>query len=262
MTKPPRLTYPTGLDDLIPQWQKRRGRLGFATGEALAPLDTDLAALAARQLPAEVPALPLPASGHAIKRHALMTELAGHSELALLNGLLIAHLRKRRQPAHAAALFQRLWAEQGDALRAELSTRWLISSVITFADHGVKESQRRLGQSLNILFSLMKLYEFERLFSGVPPDTAFAPRRGKRPPLPLDMPEFSLATGGLDVNLLAPLWAEALHEPVVGPLACHLLNRLNADSGTLFRRIALMRAAQRPRRKRPAPAEIPSGQQT
>jgi hypothetical protein len=35
---------------------------------------------------------------------------------------------------------------------------------------------------------------------------------------------------------------------VVGPLACHLFDRLNADPGTLFRRIGLMRTAKRARR--------------
>jgi hypothetical protein len=254
---PPRLTYPEGLDALIPVWQKRRGRLGFGEDEALPPLNADLAAMAMQRVPSGIAPLPLPASGHAVKRHALMVELAGQSDLALLNGLLIAHLRKRPQPGHTAALFQRVWAEQGVVLRAELSTRWLISSVITFADHGVSEPQRRLGQSLNILFSLMKLYEFERLFSGTPPDQPFRGSRRIRPPLPLDMPDFSLASGGLDINLLAPIWAEALHEPVAGPLACHLLERLNADPGTLFRRLALMRNAQKTRRHKP---EMPQGQ--
>jgi hypothetical protein len=65
------------------------------------------------------------------------------------------------------------------------------------------------------------------------------------------MPHFNLGTGGLDINLLAPIWAEARTVPVVGPLAGHLLQRLNTDPGNLFRRIGLMRAARPDKGDRP-----------
>jgi hypothetical protein len=126
----------------------------------------------------------------------------------------------------------------------ELPGRWLISSVITFGDHGETEAQRRVGLSINVLFSLMKLYEFERLHSGTDPATPFPLRRIRHRHLPLDMPHFNLGDGGLDINLLAQIWGEAERVPVVGPLACHLLQRLNADSGNLFRRIGMMRAGK------------------
>ena len=124
----------------------------------------------------------------------------------------------------------------------ELPGRWLISSVITFGDHGETEAQRRIGLSLNMLFSLMKLYEFERAFSGSP-----RMRRFRRAPIPgIGACRWACRIrpphGGLDVNVLAPIWKEAQKEPVVGPLACHLLHRLNADPSNLFRRIWLMRA--------------------
>ncbi|MBD3763310.1 MAG: hypothetical protein IE927_00860, partial [Rhodobacterales bacterium] len=179
---------------------------------------------------------------------ALMGELAGGDELQLLHALLIAHLRKRAWPDHAPALFCRLWAEQADHLLNSLDTRWLISAAITFADHGQTERQRRLGQSLNLLFSLMKLYEFERLFSGRDPDRPHGLQGRSRAPLPLGMPSFSLASGGLDINLLAPIWAEAQDEPLMGPLACRLLAALNDDPGTLFARLARMRARAAARR--------------
>jgi hypothetical protein len=88
----------------------------------------------------------------------------------------------------------------------------------------------------------MKLYEFERFHSGCAAETPFPTRRVRRRRLPLGMPHFNLETGGLDINLLAQIWNEARQEPVVGPLACFLLQRLNEDPGTLFRRIGTMRA--------------------
>lgn len=233
-------TYPGAPDSLIDLWNVRRRPLRGARREGLPPLDTDLKALLAAQVP-EGEELPIPASPHAQKRHEIRRELAGRSELAALNCLLIAHLRKTRQPRHAPRLFRRIWEEEAEALLAELPPRWLISSVITFGDHGLNESQRRIGLAMNVLLSLMKLYEFERLSSGLPPDRAFPARRSRNRTLPLDMPGFSLLSGGLDINLLAQIWDMARNEPVAGRIACHLLQMLNEDPRTLFRRLDLMR---------------------
>ena len=248
-------TYPDAPDALIARWQERRGPLDFAPGEALAPLDADLAALTGQPVADPGPDRPRRASGYAVKRHALARELAGQPELVLLHAVLIACLRKHSWPDHAPALFLRLWSEQPDWLMANLSDRWKISAAITFADHGATEAQRRLGQSLNLLFSLMKLYEAERLYSGRSPDQPFGLGRKAEASLPLGMPGFSLGSGGLDYNLLAPIWAEAQVVPVLGPLARHLLERLNGDPGTLFRRLQAMRARRDQRQKGGTPAD-------
>lgn len=237
-------TYTGGAEALIAHWEQRRAPIAQHAGEGFAS-DVDLATLALRPVPDQLPALTKPASDFAKKRRALEQDLAGHSELAVLNALLIAHLRKRSFPDHAPALFCRIWAEQGAALLAELPMRWLISSAITFAAHGPTEADRHVGQSLNILFSLMKLYEFERQFSGVSATEPFKLGQRHKEALPLGMPDFALATGGLDTNLLAPIWQAAQSAPAIGPLACRLLAELNDDPGTLFRRINVMRMVKR-----------------
>lgn len=238
------LTYPGAPDSLIALWMRRRGPVLYGRNESLPPLDIDLKALLAEEVPSDEP-VPRRPSHYMRKLLHLRQELAGKSELAALNADLIVHLRRSTHPDYAPALFRRIWQEEGQALMAELPGRWLISSVITFADHGETEAQRRIGLSLNMLFSLMKLYEFERAFSGIAPNAPFqgAPIPGMT--LPLGMQKFGIRNGGLDVNLLAPIWDEAQREPVVGPLACHLLLLLNADPSNLFRRIRLMRAARR-----------------
>ena len=235
-------TYPGAPDSLIEMWNVRRAPLTFARGEKLPPLDVDLKALLATRVPTdEVLAHPRRASAHLLKQHEIRLEMAGQTELAALNGLLIAHLRKRDFPSHTPALFRRIWSEEADALLAELSPRWLISSAITFGDHGANEDQRRVGLAMNILFSLMKLYEFERLFSRAPSERAFSVRQRAKSKLPLDMPAFALINGGLDINFLAQIWEMARDEPVAGRIACHLLRQLNEDPGGLFRRLGLMR---------------------
>lgn len=248
----PTVTYPDAPDSLIELWMARRKRMALGPGEALPPLDVPLQPLLeARIEPLPPPPKPDPEAGpdagerqsiHGQKLRAIRAELVGKPELAALNAILIAHLRKRSYPREAPLLFRRIWTEAGPALMQELPGRWLISSIITFGDHGETEAQRRIGLSMNVFFSLMKLYEFERFHSGVWPERAFPARRTGKKKLPLDMPQFALLGGGLDVNLLAQLWHEAREEPVAGALACHLLQRLNEDPRNLFRRIGLMRA--------------------
>lgn len=247
-------TYPDAPESLIATWNIRRRALSFAEGEALPPLDVDLKSLLAARVP-EGEVLSRPASAHALKRHEIRQELVGFTELAALNALLIAHLRKKRFPRHTPRLFRRLWQEEPEALLAELPPRWLISSLITFGDHGWNEGQRRIGLTMNVLFSLMKLYEFERLYSGLPPERAHPIRRTPGTALPLDMPSFSLLQGGLDINLLAQIWDMARNEPIAGRIACHLLQMLNDDPRTLFRRIGLMREDLRQRRDAKARAQ-------
>ncbi|RYI30948.1 MAG: hypothetical protein EON48_05070 [Acetobacteraceae bacterium] len=237
-------TYPGAPDSLIEIWKQRRRRLKLSSRDVFPPTDLELRPLLDARIPQVIPALEGHQTLHAKKLHLARTELAGLPELAAVNAILIAHLRKQRYPAHTPALFRRIWAEAGAELIPQLPGRWLISSAITFGEFGETEAERRVGLSINLLFSLMKLYEFERFHSGLPAETAFPNRNIRNRRLPLDMPHFHIAAGGLDINLLVPIWLEAQKVPVVGPIACHLLQQLNEDPSNLFRRIGLMRAGK------------------
>ncbi len=237
-------TYPGGIHAVLSQMEGRRDGFSFAPGEALPCLDTDLVPLLAKTVtePARDPAEnDKVRSSYHRKRFALRQEFTGASEICFLNGLLIAHLRKRDFPVHAPALFHRLWAEQGGFLCSTLNARWLVSSVTTFGDHGQTAAQRSVGLALTVLFGTMKLYETERLYSGLPPDRAFALDAKVKAKLPVEMDAYSITAGGLDVNMIGRLWQEAGTDPVIAPLAQHLLDRLIHDDRTLFRRLMIMR---------------------
>ncbi len=231
-------TFPGGIASLLPQYQKRRAML---TGGGLPPADVEFKTLAAMPLPAQV--LPRPDGLTRVekKRHMLLGELAGQNELAMLHGLLISHLRKHTYPDGAPALFLRLWAEEEAWLLEHLPTRWLISAVITFAEHGQTEADRNLAARMNMLFSLMKIYEAERAFSGRPPHEPFRTQDRDKSPMPMGMKDFSVLQGDLEAHLLAPLWRDAENAPNIGTLARHLLTKLNTDDSTVFRRFATMR---------------------
>jgi hypothetical protein len=238
----PKETFPGGIASLLPQYQKRRA---FLTGDDVPPADVDFGALADTPLPAQVTPRPDGLSRTEKKRHMLLGELAGHSELAMLHAMLISHLRKHTYPDGAPALFLRLWAEQEAWLIKTLPTRWLISAVITFAEHGQTEADRNLAARMNMLFSLMKIYEAERAFSGSSAQQPFRTQDRNKSPLPMGMKDFSVLQGDLEAHLLAPLWRDAEHASAIGGLTRHLLSALNHDDGTVFRRFSIRREKAR-----------------
>ncbi len=251
-------TYPGGFPAILRQMDGRRKPLAFGRNEALPPLDTDLTVLLDRVVldPASDPDEQTPLnSSHQRKRREIRAELAGASELCALNGLLIAHLRKRAQPGHTAALFHRLWAEHADHLLAGLDLRWLVSSITTFGDHGLTDTQRQTGQAMTVLFGTMKLYETERLYSGFAPGRPFKLAARTSEALPMQMDAYSMAYGGLDVNMLGRIWQDADRDAVIRPLAHHLLDQLIADERTVFRRLAMMRHRLDRRRRQKAEAK-------
>ncbi len=235
-------TYPGGFPAILTQMEGRRDPLVYGPGEALPPLDVDFAPLKTARVDRRALETGDSRTTYARKFKELSKEFDALPQLLRLHGLLIANLRRRAQPAHCAALFHRLWAEEHDYLLRRLDARWLVSAVTTFGDHGLTETQRRVGQSLTVLFGTMKLYETERLYSGSTPDEPFALRKKSAKRLPLEMDAYSIAGGGLDVNLLGRLWQDADSDPVIAPLAQHLLNLLIHDPGGVFRRLRVMRA--------------------
>ena len=242
------LTYPGGLPDMLDSYENRRSPFQFGT-LTLPVLDVDLEDLAKRTVPDTATELP---PGHSStwdrKRVQIAREFVGNSELAFLNAQLISNLRKRSFPRQAPALFCRVWQEQSDHLLSVLDLRWLVSTVQTFADHGQTPTQREVGHALRVFFGMMKLYEFERLFSGLAPETPFQFKDRKHVPLPYQMKGFSFEKGGLDVNLIAPIWTKAMNDPTIAPLVDHLMTELNKDPGGVFRRLKLMRDTREPRK--------------
>lgn len=230
-------TYPEGFAALQARIQGRTAPLEYFAGECLPSLDDDLTPLLDR------PCRPQPARGgstFAQKRWQLQSEFAEQPEMLALHGLVIANLRKESYPAHTPALFQKIWANHAPFLIQSLPLRWLVSAIMTFGDHGINEAQRQCGRSLSLVFSMMKLYEFERLYSGKAPQEAFPTDQKIGANLPLDIPAYSLKNGGLDALVLGRLWQESTADPVIAPLAEHLMDALNSDPGTLFRRLRVM----------------------
>ncbi|MGP6085498.1 glycosyltransferase family 2 protein [Antarctobacter jejuensis] len=249
MSRPP--TYKGGISAVLAIYEARRDPLPAAEGALLPPADIDLVPLTQAVVPdpTDGPHAPPFLNNGQRKIFQLRQELQGSSELTVLHGLVVSHLRKRSFPDHAPQLFQRLWAEQGVHLLQHLDARWMVSAVTTFGDHGLTPVQRATGLAMSTLFGMMKLYESERLYSGRAPDQPFALANKTRAKLPLQMDAYSLTSGGLDANLIARLWQEAEGDAVIRPLAHHLLDLLIHDPGGVFRRLSVMSARKTRRDK-------------
>lgn len=254
----PNPAYPDGLPGILDHVNTRRAPLGFASGEAFPPLDCDLDALSRTTV-----TLPCDStrtrSDNSRKSWELARELEGQSALLHLNALLIAHLRKRSQPAHTADLFLRLWTEHPRTLIDRMDLRWKVSSLTTFGDHGKTPAQRSAGLGLSTLFNMMKLYESERLYSGRAAERPFTLDGRSNSPLPLEMDAFSLIDGGLDMNLIGRLWQEADGDPVIRPLAHDMLDRLIDDPRTVFRRLRRLRSRKLRRMEQAKDSAAPAG---
>lgn len=241
MSEQKKKTYKKGFPAIVTHMQQRQDALVYQHGESLPALDVDFGPLKTQMMLRHAPELGLSRSSYASKYRALAKEFDDRPALLHLHGLLIANLRRQNQPPQTAALFERLWAAEHEFLLENLDTRWLVSAVTTFGDHGQTAVQRQLGQSLSVLFGMMKLYETERLYSGQSPNRPFDLEGKISKKLAMEMDPFSLGSGGLDVNMLGALWQLSEQDPVIRPLAQNLLQLLVQDDRTVFRRLLKMR---------------------
>ena len=104
-------TYPGGFAAILTQMEGRLDPFTYEDGEGLPPLDVDLAALKQARVDGRALEVDGSKSTYARKLRELSDEFDGMPALLLLHGLLVAHLRRRTAPDHAAPLFLRLWAE-------------------------------------------------------------------------------------------------------------------------------------------------------
>ncbi|MGD9864839.1 MAG: hypothetical protein AB7S99_16685 [Pseudodonghicola sp.] len=172
------------------------------------------------------------------KYRSLRLEFAGAPELFAFHAMVIALLRRRDCPPRFGKLFLRIWQEEGPFLADHLPVRWLISSATTFADVGNTPAQRLAGQSLALVFDMIKLHDSERRFSGLPGSVPLPFNfRDDRFPLAFDLPPYSMRTGDLDRSILMRLWRMSQSDPLFRPLGTRMMDLLMTDDRTVFARV-------------------------
>lgn len=174
----------------------------------------------------------------------LRFEFKGQPALCFLNALTISYLRRNTaHNAKASTLFLRIWREHAEFMAKELSTRWIISSLQTFADYGESEHQRRAGTGGYIYGSFIRATEVEHGLSGSKPDDVYPtnqPRIGDR------LGRIGgYKVGGTDMllNLNAIMTDIAARDRTAGAALFELLRRVR-DGDTLFSRMDETRIAK------------------
>lgn len=163
--------------------------------------------------------------------------LRGKSQLAKLNALAISYLR--RETVHtrkARAIFHRVWDEHGLLLMNELTTRWLISTLQTYLDHGKNEAQRLIGSAGYFYANMLKIYEGERAIEGKDQDAVYDATEAQTPNRFAGLDRYSVGGTDLLLNTNAVLLDLSMRDDVAGMVLQELLLRVK-HAGNVFTRM-------------------------
>ena len=235
-------TYPNGVSGHAMRVENRQSP--FLSGTEFFPApDTNFEELIGNILPQTAKPKGEPdRTNFEEKLHQLLHDFSGQSELALLCGCLIAILRRDPVPPAMMVLWNRLWDECSEALCLLLRPRWKIAALQTFADHGQTELERRAASDIVLFANMIKIYESERQFSGLPATKPFAFGKRNKTQIAFGLPTYTILNGDLDRNILGRLWAQAESAGGgCGAIATSLLDDLNEDNANVFHRLIVMR---------------------
>lgn len=153
------------------------------------------------------------------------------------NAFAISYLRRSTpHTQHAKRLFCHLWENEYRIMLATLPTRWLISVLQTFMEHGTSEAQRHVGTAGFFFSNTMKAYEAERGLEGHPADNIYAHTEPSTKNGFPGLDRFALGNTDLMLNLLAQLLEASARDDVSGRVLRELLLRTRA-ANTLFSRM-------------------------
>lgn len=194
----------------------------------------------------ERPEGPKPEGRRSFRRQKLNLEhaFAGQPELLVTLGLAISYLRRfTPHEAHARTIFFRVMDEALDEVMPLLNTRWLISALLTFADHGRTEAERTNGLIGYILGATVIGYESERTYWRKLPELVgrVGDRRWRHFDIegawPIDFGENAHLS-----DLAAYCYRHAIKDDLTGRLLERLLETLR-DGDTVFSRADRIRLA-------------------
>ena len=165
----------------------------------------------------------------------LEREFSGRSELEYYHAALTVHIRRAIDPDAHAALFLDLWHAEKDFLCQHLNSRWLVSACDTFVDISPDPVERSLAAGATLFANTIKLYETERLLSGVAGrETALEPF-GQRKAIHDGMSAFMIGRGEMVMNLHKRIHALAMPESAAYAILCELLRRASVHD-TVYKR--------------------------
>lgn len=222
----------------LPALQRRaQSRVAKQSVADLLPAEnSDLRALLFERLPLEATLPEAPRSDMENQVEILNYHLRGKSRLSHLNALVISYLR--RDTLHtdkARVLFHRIWREHGVLLVNELSTRWLISTLQTFLDHGQNKGQQLIGTTGFFYANMMKIYEGERAIECREQDAVYNQTQPLTPNRFRGMDRYNVGGSDLLLNTNALALELAQHDDVAGLVLTEFLLRVKHSANVFYR---------------------------
>ncbi|WP_284376737.1 hypothetical protein [Amylibacter marinus] len=172
---------------------------------------------------------------------ALKIQFAQQPEILFLNALCIGNLRRKDPDPEMRALFFDIWTKQRRYMLKNIDTRWLLSALITFEFVSDNPRQQQAATTSFAFFSMMRLYESERMVHGASP-TKQLRRNFRVQKVTMGFNSNSMLRGDADENLIKLMIRLADSDPVTGPMIGELLARMHCDQGNIFARIRNARA--------------------
>ncbi len=167
-------------------------------------------------------------------------------EIFYLNAFCIGILRRAPKQEPVRSLFLNIWSEQRDFMIANLDSRWLLSSLVTFETLGKNEAQRTTASLSAVFFNMMRLYETEHALSLQPADKPrYFWKRANLEHFVMGFSPFAIRIGDTDTNILKVLLRSGQKDPITGAMLDELLHRLNNDKSNIFHRIGVLQAHSR-----------------
>ena len=208
----------------------------------LPPLDCNLIALRSQPIEGEA-ALPDVQRIRMENQARILTfRMREQPQTCHLLALVISYLRRSTgHTAHASHLFQRLWTEEYPVLLGFLETRWLISILQTFMEHGVTQDQRITGAAGFLFANTLKLYEAERALDGLDPAATYPNLTPVTPSRFWGLDRLRVGGSDMLLNTTAHLLELAAREDLSGRVLQELLLRIKRQH-TAFSRMDRTRA--------------------
>ena len=224
-------------------WTRVEARIATeAQPNLMPPLDCDLVALRSQPVEAEETFPEVQRIRMENQVRILNFRMRDQPQTCHLLALVISYLRRGTEhTADASHLFQRLWAEEYPVLLGFLETRWLISVLQTFMEHGVTQDQRITGAAGFLFANTLKLYEAERALDGLEADATYANLVPATPSRFWGLDRLRVGGSDMALNTTAHLLELAAREDRSGRVLQELLVRIKRQH-TAFSRMDRTRA--------------------
>lgn len=171
------------------------------------------------------------------QKEILKYRFRGLPEICFVNAMAISYLRRDTKfTTEARRIFFRLWDEEFEVLLAILPTRWLISTLQTFMDHGRDVEEIQIGTAGYFFSNTLKAYEAERALEGLNPNAVYPNTKPVTENGFKGLDRFKLGGSDLMVNTLAILLELSSKSAPSGRVLIEFLLRLK-HSHSLFSRM-------------------------